>query len=63
MSVGVVSNYDDAENWCHIDYHLKHPETIGTVVFADRNSPYFKRTQETVKARWHSSPNPCDWQR
>lgn len=47
---GVVSNYDDAENWCHIDYHLKHPETIGTVVFADRNSPYFKRTQETVKA-------------
>ena len=47
---GVVSNYDDAENWCHIDYHLKHPETIGTVVFADHNSPHFLRTKETIKA-------------
>lgn len=47
---GLVGNYDDAENWCHIDYHLKHPEKIGTVIWADKNSPYFKRTQETVKA-------------
>jgi len=47
---GRVSNYDDAEDWCHIDYHLKHPEKIGTVIFADKHSPYFKRTQETVQA-------------
>lgn len=47
---GLVGNYDDDENWCHIDYHLKNPETIGTVLFADKHSPYFHRSKETVAA-------------
>lgn len=47
---GTISNCDDAENWCHVDYHLKNPESIGTVVFADRHSPSFNRTKETVRA-------------
>ena len=47
---GVLSNYDDAEDCCHIDYHLKHPETIGTVIFADKNAPDFGRTKETICA-------------
>ena len=47
---GVVSNYDDAEDWCHIDYYLKTPENIGTVVYADKNAPDFSRTKETICA-------------
>lgn len=47
---GVISNYDDAEDWCHIDYFLKNPETVGTVVFADKNAPDFGRTKETIAA-------------
>ena len=47
---GVVSNYDDAEDWCHIDYFLKKPESIGTVVFADKNASDFGRTKETICA-------------
>ena len=47
---GLVCNVDDAEDWCHIDYHLKKPETIGTVIFADKNRNAFSRIQETVSA-------------
>ena len=32
---GVMANYDDAENWCHVGYHIADPESIGTVFFAD----------------------------
>ncbi len=47
---GTMGNYDDSEDWCHIDYHISGPETIGTVIFADRTSNSYGRTIETVNA-------------
>lgn len=47
---GVMGEYDDSEDWCHIGYHVKDPERIGTVIFADRTSPSFGRIRETVGA-------------
>lgn len=45
---GVISNYDDSENWCHVDFFLKDPQSIGTVVYADKHSPSFGRVVETI---------------
>ena len=47
---GVMANYDDAENWCHVGYHIADPESIGTVFFADALSADYGRLQETVRA-------------
>jgi glucosamine--fructose-6-phosphate aminotransferase (isomerizing) len=47
---GVLANYDDSEDWGHIDYFIKNPETVGTVIMADKNSPSFNRVIETVEA-------------
>ena len=47
---GVMGNYDDSEDWCHIDYHVKNPETIGTVLFADKHAPGYGRERETAAA-------------
>ncbi|NLO85460.1 MAG: hypothetical protein GX096_08540 [Clostridiales bacterium] len=45
---GCSVSVDDSEDWCHINYFIKDPATIGTVVMADKNSPSFGRIQETV---------------
>lgn len=45
---GTACNYDDSEDWCHIDFFLKDPESVGTVVYADKNAPSFSRIVETV---------------
>lgn len=45
---GVSAVYDDSENWCHINYFIRDPETVGTVIMADKNSPSFGRTVETI---------------
>lgn len=47
---GLVTNVDDAEDWCHIDYFLKNPEEIGTVIFANKYDKYFSRVKETVNS-------------
>lgn len=47
---GVMANYDDSENWCHVGYHISGPETIGTVFLADAFSVGYGRLQETVRA-------------
>lgn len=47
---GAICNYDDSENWCHVDYFVKNPETVGTVIFADKNAATFSRTKETAHA-------------
>lgn len=47
---GVIADYTDAEDWCHIDYFLKNPQEIGTVIFADRHAPEFGRVKETIQA-------------
>ena len=45
---GCTVSVDDSEDWCHINYFLKDPETIGTVVMADKNSPAYGRERETA---------------
>lgn len=47
---GVTANHDDSEDWCHIDYHVKNPETVGTVLFADKHAPGYGRERETARA-------------
>ncbi len=45
---GIRGVYDDTENWCHINFFIRNPQTVGTVVMADKNSPSFSRTVETI---------------
>lgn len=45
---GAHCAYDDSEGWCHVNFFLKDPESVGTVVFADKNRKSFSRIQETV---------------
>lgn len=45
---GGTAATDDSEDWCHINYFLKHPEKIGTVVMADETAPSYGRIRETV---------------
>ncbi|MGI5888131.1 MAG: hypothetical protein ACOX6J_01980 [Oscillospiraceae bacterium] len=47
-SCGTICNYDDPEDWCHIDFFCKDPETIGTVFHVDKDSPSLSRVKETV---------------
>ena len=46
--VGEVAYSDDSEDWCHINYFVKNPETVGTVVYAYSDQPSFSRLQETI---------------
>lgn len=45
---GCTVSADDSEDWCHINFFIKEPESIGTIVMADKNTPSFSRLQETV---------------
>lgn len=47
---GGLTTCDDSEDWCHINYFLRDPEQIGTLVIANSESGSFNRIQETVKA-------------
>lgn len=47
---GVTGNFDDSEDWCHINYHVKNPDRIGTILFADRHSNAYGRERETAAA-------------
>lgn len=47
---GWPASYDDSENWCHINYFVKEPESVGTVFLADKNLPSFGRIQETIES-------------
>ncbi|MEA5050765.1 MAG: SIS domain-containing protein [Oscillospiraceae bacterium] len=46
---GGYTTYDDSEDWCHINYFLSEPETVGRVVIANKNTPSFGRLQETLQ--------------
>ncbi|MBR2671486.1 MAG: hypothetical protein IKE27_04730 [Oscillospiraceae bacterium] len=52
-SCGTLCNYDDPEDWCHIDYLCKDPETIGTIFHIDKDSPSLSRTIETINSAVH----------
>lgn len=45
---GCTVSTDDSEDWCHINYFLREPTTIGTVIIADKNSPAYGREKETA---------------
>lgn len=45
---GCTVSIDDSEDWCHINYFLKDPQFIGTVIMADKHSPAYGRERETV---------------
>ncbi len=47
---GGYTTYDDSEDWCHINYFLRDPETIGRVVVANSETESFNRLKETMVA-------------
>ena len=47
---GGYTTYDDSEDWCHINYFLREPETIGRVAITNSDTPSFGRMKETLKA-------------
>ena len=55
---GGYTTYDDSEDWCHINYFLMNPETIGRVVTTNKTTPSFGRVKETINAI-KSLGSPC----
>ena len=47
-SFGGITNAEDSENWLHENFLYMEPEKIGTVIFADKNSPSYSRCLETA---------------
>ena len=47
-AIGGKTTYDDSEDWCHINFFLNDPETIGRVVIANRDTPSYGRLKETM---------------
>ena len=45
---GGYTTYDDSEGWCHINFYLSGPETIGRVIIANSDTPSFGRLKETI---------------
>lgn len=45
---GDIFTYTDSEEWCHINFFLKDPESIGTVFFADQYAASFGRAVESI---------------
>lgn len=48
-TVGALTTYDDAEDWCHINFFNATPEKTATVVIANEDSPSFSRDLETIR--------------
>ena len=49
-AVGGYATYDDSEDWCHINFFLYGPRTIGRIFIANEDTPSFGRLQETMAA-------------
>ena len=47
---GAAVSVDDSEDWCHVNYFVKNPETVGTVILADVDSPSYGRIVETANS-------------
>ena len=47
---GGYTTYDDSEDWCHINYFLRDPDTIGRVFITNSDTPSFNRVKETLVA-------------
>ncbi len=45
---GVLAAFSDSEDWCHVHYFAHAPETIGTIVIADKHDNNRTRIGETL---------------
>ncbi len=46
---GIISTYNDSEDWCHVHYFAHTPEKIGTIIVADKYDNNRTRIAETVR--------------
>lgn len=49
-ATGGYTTYDDSEDWCHINFFLYGPRTIGRVFIANSDTPSYTRLKETLAA-------------
>lgn len=47
---GVYAAHADSEDWCHINFFLREPETIGTIFQAPVDGPGFDRMLYTIRS-------------
>lgn len=47
---GVHCTHVDSEDWCHINYFLREPGNIGTIVMVNSQAPNFDRMQYTLQS-------------
>lgn len=47
---GTQCSHTDAEDWCHIPFFLKEPQTIGTIFHAFRSQPDYNRVLESANS-------------
>ena len=47
---GVHCTHADSEDWCHINYFLREPDTIGTIMLINSQAPDFDRMQYTLQS-------------
>ncbi|MDR2505076.1 MAG: SIS domain-containing protein, partial [Oscillospiraceae bacterium] len=47
---GVHTTHADSEDWCHINYFLRDPKTIGTVFMVNSKAPDFDRVVYAVRS-------------
>lgn len=45
---GIITTSTDSEDWCHVNYFAQNPQSIGTVVIADKYAANRSRIGETV---------------
>lgn len=45
---GAPVSWDDSEGWCHVNYFMKNPSTIGTFIVGDKYAPDRSRIGETT---------------
>lgn len=47
---GVYAAHADSEDWCHISFFLRNPETIGTIFLAPGEAPGFDRMLYSIRS-------------
>lgn len=46
---GLHTRHFDTEDWCHINFFVRNPETVGTIIHSNRTAPNFDRAVETAR--------------
>lgn len=47
---GVHCTHADSEDWCHINYFLREPNKIGTIIMVNSQAPNYDRMQYTLQS-------------